>query len=324
MVTSTLIRDEALARGSLGPAALAMMQRVVREQRNQFPDLGDVDSVDDLVNSFFLCKGAGFANTIVALPDDRAATQETRKWVKRWLVDRARERPWGALRNRIEKRLQRSALFAPSAVAHHWYLSGEQDIDRLVTTVDLFDIAGNTTVEVAAATGESPVRLGRTGQLEEMFRRLLLAAGRMHVSDLTRICANRFPSLLETNDALDATLDVDWAVIDDTVAGHDTEAIADAARLCEEQAAQLLSRLTAQERTAIRFVDDPAALASALQIGRSSAYSVIQKLRARLTELAGDTERARPVLAALIALVLDDLPAVPSLAGMSTEASDGI
>ncbi|AFM20101.1 hypothetical protein Mycch_5427 (plasmid) [Mycolicibacterium chubuense NBB4] len=57
-------------------------------------------------------------------------------------------------------------------------------------------------------------------------------------------------------------------------------------------------------------------------MGRSSAYSLIAKLRARLTEMAGDAERGREVVAALIGLVLDDAAVVPSLEDMSMEGSN--
>lgn len=320
-MTTTRIRDEALALGQLGRAALEMMRSVFAQELRQFPGLRGADSVDDLVNSFFELKGAGYANAITALPDDGAARRETRKWVVRWLVDRERERPWGALRNRLEKRLQRSDLFSPSAAKHHWFLTGAEDVDRPVTDDELRDIAASAPVEVALPTGDGPVRLGRTGQLEEMLRRVVVAAGRLHVSDLTRICADRFPTLLAPGDALDTTQDADWEVIEETTAGPGTAAITEEKHRDEHIAAQLLRTLTARERTAIRFVGDPPALARELGIGRSSAYSLIKSLRARLTELAGDAERGRNVLAALISLVVDDPVAVPSLDDMTTEDS---
>src|ERR1700731_1442529 len=58
-VTTTQIRDEALALGQLGRAALEMMRSVFAQELRQFPGLREADSVDDLVNSFFELKGAG-------------------------------------------------------------------------------------------------------------------------------------------------------------------------------------------------------------------------------------------------------------------------
>lgn len=323
-MTSTLIRDEALARGSLGPAALNMMREVVGVQMRRFPGIRATESVDDLTNEFFADKGAGFANVIVALPDDQAARSETNTWVKHWLVDRARELPWGALRNRLEKRLERSDLFAVSAVKHHWYLADSDDSDRPFTNEQLSQIAASASVDVVFPTGDGPVRLGRAGQLEEMLRRILDAAGRLHITTITRICSDRFPTLLQTRDLLSSTVDTDWGVVEARIAGQDSEEATAFKAAQERTARELLTQLTDRERAAIRTGDDPAALARELGIGRSSAYSTIKNLRARLTELAGDAESSREVLAALIRLVLDDAPTVPSEEHMEMEDSHAV
>lgn len=321
-MTTTLIKDEARARGTLGMSALAMMQSVMAEQLPRFPGLRDTDTIDDLVNSFFLEKGAGYVNVITTLPDDRAAKQETRKWVKRWLVDLTRKQPWGALRNRLEKRLERSSLFTQSVANHYWFLTGGEDKDRQVIEAELREVAASAKVDIPISTGEGPVRLGSAGQLEEMLRRVLDAAGRLHISDLTRICANRFPSLLETGDTLGAITDADWGIVEDTTPAVDSSAITDL-KLDEERLAEhLVSKLTDAERVAIRCGGDAAALAQELGIGRTSAYNVIQKLRARLTELAGDSARSQGVLAALLRVVLDDSVGVPSLNSVDMEDSN--
>ena len=321
-MSTTYIRDEAEALGHLGNASLTMMRSVFHEHMPRFPGLDDADDVDDLVNDFFEAKGAGYANAVAAVPDDGAARRLTSKWVEHWLVDQVRKRPWGALRNRLEKRLERSPLFAPSALAHHWMLAEGVDTNLLVGDDELRAIAASAPVEVAPSSGDGPVRLGRTGQLEEMLRRVLAAAGRLHVSDLTDICAHRFPSLLETTDAFDATAEMDWDIIEETVPGNDGAATTLAKRDQEHRAAQLLPTMSARDRAVIRFFNDPRGLATELGVGRSSAYSLIAQLRARLIETAGDVERGREVVAALIGLVLDDAAVVPSLDDMSMEGSN--
>lgn len=321
-MTTTLIRDEALARGTLGISALAMMRSVMAEQLPRFPGLRDTDTVDDFVNSFFEDKGAGYVNVITALPDDRAAKQETRKWVERWLVDRTRKQPWGALRNRLEKRLERSTLFTPSVAKHYWFLTDGEDTDRQATETALREIAASAQVEVSVATGDGSVTLGSKGQLEEMLRRVLAAAGRLHVSDLTRICADRFPSLLETGDVLTSTTDADWDSVEGTTPAIDSSEVTEIKLDDEEFAQRLMRQLTEAELAAIRHGGDAAALAKDLGIGRTSAYNTIQKLRARLTELAGDSTRSKDVLAALVRLVLDDSPNVPSLLSEDMEDSN--
>ncbi|MGU3291101.1 hypothetical protein [Williamsia sp. M5A3_1d] len=321
-MSTTHIRDEAEALGHLGDAALTMMRSVFYEHTPRFPGLDSAHEVDDLVNDFFEAKGAGYANAVTAVPDDGAARRLTSKWVERWLIDQVRKRPWGALRNRLEKRLERSNQFATSALAHHWTLADGEDTDLLIEKNELRAIAASAPVEVAPASGDGSVRLGRKGQLEEMLRRVLTAAGRLHISDLTDICAHRFPSLLENTDAFDATVEMDWDIIEETVPGHDGTATSMGKHHHEHRAAQLLPTLTARDRTVIRFLDNPLGLANELGVGRSSAYSLIAQLRARLIETAGDAERGREVVAALIGLVLDDAAVVPSLDDMSMEGSN--
>lgn len=321
-MTTTLIRDEALARGTLGMSALAMMRNVMSEQLPRFPGLRDTDSVDDFVNSFFADKGAGYANVITTLPDDRAAKQETRKWVERWLVDLTRKQPWGALRNRLEKRLERSSLFSPSAVKHYWFLTDGEDTDRQATEPVLREIAASAQVQLFVATGDGSVTLGSKGQLEEMLRRVLVGAGRLHVSDLTKICADRFPSLLEAGDVLTSTIDADWDSVEETAPAIDSSEVTKIKVDDEEFAQRLMTKLNETELAAIRHGGDAAALAKELGVGRTSAYNAIQKLRARLTELAGDSTRSQGVLAALLRLVLDDSPNVPSLHSEDMEDSN--
>jgi len=298
-----------------------MMKRVFKYELPRFPGLDGTDNVDDFVNSFFEDKGAGYVNAVFAAPDDRAAKRITHKWVEHWLIDRTRQLPWGALRNRLEKRLERSSLFAQSAAAHYWFLTNDEDVDRPVTDAELREIANSTYIEVSTPSDQGIVRLGRTGELEEMLRRLLSAAGRLHVSTITGICADRFPSLMQSGDVLSSTIDVEWEHIEETETARDVATITASKNRNERLAEELLTFLTEQERTAIRFGDDAAALAEELGIGRSSAYSIIKKLRGRLIELAGDNERSREVLAALVRLVLDESSGVPSLENVDMENS---
>ena len=310
---TTRIRDEARALGSLGPAALGMMTRVFEQELQRFPGLAATDAPEDLVNSFFLDKREGYANAVVAAIDDSAAEKLTRAWGRNWLVDRARALPFGALRNRLEKRLNRSPVFARSAVAHYWFLADGDDADRPTTDEELKQVASAARVEVLHLPNGQGVRLGHPGQLEELLRRLLLAAGRLHVSTITSICAERFPSSMDPTDASLAVADVDWDYVEETTEVHNTIG-STGSRLSDEQSAQAIwDALTDQERIAIRFIDDAPALAARLGIGRRSAYSLTKRLRAKLVELAGDGERGREVLAVLIELMLDDHAVVPFL-----------
>ncbi|MDQ0537706.1 MULTISPECIES: hypothetical protein [Curtobacterium] len=309
---TTIIRDEAAALGHLGVAALKMMAAVFTAQVPRFPGLVPPDEISDLVNQFFADKNPGYVDAVTAAPNDAAATRLTRKWAERWLVDRVRQHPWGALRNRLEKRLERSPLFAPSAVAHYWREASGEDADRPHTHAQLRATALAARVDVTFPTGGGAVTLGRAGQLEELIRRLLHVAGRLSVSDITRICADRFPSVMLSGDAHLSAVQSDDAGLDEAPADPDAVQVA-ADRIREAIRGETLLRLlTDKERLVIRHSEDMTALARALGVGRSSAYSAKAQLQARLIELAGDDERGMAALKSMIGLVLDEDGAVPS------------
>jgi hypothetical protein len=314
-MSTTRIRDEAFARGSLGAVALAMMTDVFEFERRQFPLLAD-QSVEDLVHSFYTDKNTGYANAVIAAPNDAAAKRMTRTWATRWMVDETRKHPYGALRNRIEKRLGRSLLFRPSSVAHYWCLADGEDVDTPVSDQHLRQLAAAAHVEVTKTADGDGVRLGKPGELEDLLRRMISSAGRLHIADITRICADRFPSTLQVGDAYVVATSADWEVVEETTAGDDGLAETARKRRAETIAADLLPHLSERDRTAIVFAGAPAGLAAALGVGRSSAYTIAQALRARLVELAGDDAQGREVLAALVRLVLDETPVVPSLDGV--------
>ncbi len=201
-VSTTLIRDEAVARGQLGPAAWAMLLRVFKSELKRFPGLAEADTPADLALEFFADRAPAYVDAVLATPDDQAAGRRTRQWARNWLIDRVRKTPYGALRHRLEKRLQRSPLFHTSSAAHHWFLQGMDDVDRPGVSFDgIYEAAAGVRVDVAIDAGGRVV-LGRPGQLEEMLRAVLDLSGRLHIADITYLCAKRFPTVLEDGDWL--------------------------------------------------------------------------------------------------------------------------
>lgn len=312
-MSTTHIKDEAHALGQIGPEALKMMVRVFSSLVSQFSAVRQSESVPDLVNSFFEAKGRAYVIQLFAASDDEAAERITYTWGTHWLVDEARKLPFGALRNRLEKRLSRSDLFAPSAVSHHWYLASGDDEDRPFHPSDLAVIAGRSDIEVMREPS-GRVRLGQPGELEELLRQLLEAAGRLHIAEITVICGNRFPATLQATDASGAVVDLDWEIVEDVEEGRSSVFVtADKVR-AERTAEALLPELSAEDLAVIRYRDDVARIQKELGCSRSSAYNARGRLRARLEEIVGVGPHARQVMAALIRLVLDDRRSVPSIA----------
>ncbi|PNW09714.1 hypothetical protein C1632_04725 [Microbacterium testaceum] len=310
-MSTTHIRDEALALGQIGPLALNMMVRVFGSVLRSFPALRSRESDADLVQSFFADRGQAYVVQILAASDDAAAERITRSWATNWLVSAARKLPFGALRNRLEKRLSRSSDFSASGVAHHWYLTDETDEDRPHTHEDLAEVAARSKIEVIGRP-DGGVWLGRHGELEELLRQLLIVAGRMHVAEMTVICGNRFPAALQVGSDPEPVPDANWDAVTDTEEASDS--VFNTAQMirAERVALTLLSKLSVEDVTVIRFRDDIEQLAAELGCSRSSAYNARGRLRTHLQDLAGDGPEARDVIASLLRLVLDNSESVPS------------
>lgn len=288
-----------------------MMRAIFSSLVTKFAAIRARESVDDLVQGFFVAKGKAYVVAVLAAPDDAAAKRITFAWATNWLVDEARRMPFGALRNRIEKRLERCDLFSPSAAVHHWFLTSREDEDRSVPTSDLEAAAAATHVAVRTEPSGKVV-LGAPGEFEELLRRLLDLAGRLHVVEITVICGNRFPLALQQRDASLSVVDTEWEVFEDSHEGHDP-VFTTAMRIQSERiAAGILPQLTDTEKTVIRHRGDMERLADVLGCSRSSAYNAATRLRTRLQELAGTEPNALEILAAVVELVLDEAGAVPS------------
>lgn len=306
---TTSIRDEASARGTVGPSAYKMMLDVFNWEVQRFPRLAAQAPAEDFLNDFFEQKGAGYVIALVAEPDDAAATRLTHAWAKNWLVDQDRKLPMGALRNRLEKRLQRSELFRASEVAHYWYLAEDADEDKTVSSDDLRNAAAGVEVELLiSAAGQ--IQLGPSGQLESLLREVLLLAGRLHIGHLASICAERFPSLVATGDAMNHLKEAEWEDKEDSA--DDLVAITATKLNSEASAMQIYTALSEDERTILRNAGDAESLSIELGVGRSTAYSLIKRTRARVIELAGSASRSDDVRGALVDLLMGKRSNVPS------------
>lgn len=315
---TTQVKDEIAAHGELGSATWAILTRAAAMEIVKFPGLDELETAEDLAVGFFEERLDTFPVALAATSDDDSALALTRRWMRNWLIDRVRKLPLGAMRNRIEKRLQRSPLFVDSEVVRFWRLADGTDEDISVDSDTLRGIAASASIEVSAMASGG-VRLGRKGELEEMLRQILERAGRLHISEIAAICAARFPAAMESGDAILASSGDEWEEVEasaeavDALAGTRTK-IAEA-RFAEE----ILLRLDDRDRAVLRWGDDPSVLGAQLGIGRSSAYAVIAKTRARMVEWCRDAEGALRLMPAVVRLIMDEDVAVPSDTSMDRE-----
>lgn len=303
------VRDEIRALGQLGPVTFRTLQRIFREEFRRFPVLGHEDTSDDLATEFLTDRIDAYVMALGATHNDDAAGALTRSWARHWLIDRVRDTPYGALRNRLEKRLERCDLFARSTVRHFWCLAGGPDEDLLATPEELRRIAARTAVRVHVSKLGN-ITIGSGGELEGLLQRLLQAAGRLHIGDITDVCADRFPGVLETGDAHLRGIAVDDTDLDTwfEAPSRDEPDEGDV----EARARQLIEAFSPTQIATLLRLDDVRDVADALGVGRSSAYNAINDVRSRLLELAGDPGDVRAVLTTVIDIAMDEFGDVPS------------
>ncbi|WP_033106756.1 hypothetical protein [Microbacterium profundi] len=310
-MATTRIKEELLASGQLGQAAFEMMTAVFKSLVMKFSALRERETVEDLRNGFFLEKGTGYVLAIRAAEDDDAAARITYAWGTRWLVDESRKLPFGALRNRLEKRLERCDLFDPSRVAHHWFLADGDDESYPFTTSQLEAIAAAADIEMHP-WGEGNLRIGKTGELEHLIQSLLECAGRLHVAEITVICGNRFPLILQLGDASESTVESNSGMLENSAPDSDSVFVTAEMMHVDRLASAIFPQLTDEEVTIFRFWGDVPRLVEELNRSRSSVYKAMDNARRRLVELAGGGHEGRQIMLALMRPILDRSASVPS------------
>ncbi|KJL28824.1 hypothetical protein [Microbacterium oxydans] len=310
-MATTRIKEELQASGRVGPAAFKMMTDVFESLITKFSALRARETAEDLRNGFFLDKGTGYVLAIGAAADDDAAARITYRWGTRWLVDKSRHLPFGALRNRLEKRLERSALFAPSRVAHHWFLADGDDESYLFTTSQLVAIADAADIELHP-WGNGNLRIGKAGELEQLIQSLLECAGRLHAAEITVICGNRFPLMLQLGDASESMVDANSDTLTNSAADSDSAFVTAEMIRIDRLADDIFPQLTDEEVSIFRYWGDVPRLIDELNRSRSGVYKAMDAARRHLVELAGGGEEGRQVMLAVMKPILDRSASVPS------------
>lgn len=310
-MATTRIKEELLASGRLGAAAFEMMTDVFESLIPKFSALRAQETAEDLRNGFFLDKGTGYVLAIGGAADDDAAARITYTWGTRWLVDKSRQLPFGALRNRLEKRLERSDLFAPSRVTHHWFLADGDDESYPFTTSQLAAIAAAADIDLHP-WGEGSLRIGKAGELEQLIQSLLECAGRLHVAEITVVCGNRFPLMLQLGDVFESTVDSNSETLTNSAADSDSVFVTAEMMRVDRLAADIFPQLTDQEVSIFRYWGDVPRLVDELNRSRSGVYKAMDAARRRLVELAGGGHEGRQVMLALMKPILDRSASVPS------------
>jgi hypothetical protein len=226
--------------------------------------------------------------------------------MKNWLIDQARKTDTGAIRLRLEELLRADPGFLQlPGHAQRWALAGvagtevgRDDEDSLVAAA-------------MAVTDVKPVRWRDEGRraplasgpdLTRILNAVLACAGPggLEIGMLTRIFRRRFGVAVTSQVPLDAddTLPDRLAVPLTIDPGEEPAAAA--------RAAEVYAQLSDRERRILLHLDDRRRVEQILGVGRSVAYHHIARVKAALTELAGEDFDVEAVVVELVRLARGD------------------
>lgn len=307
------VLHELQSRGEFGPAALRLLLRLASEELQRFPALraDRAMSGEDYAVEFFTDRGRALtAQLITTAVSDVSVGKIIRQWLRNWLINANDQTAIGALRDRVEKRLQRDARFAKCSPAHFWKLS-QGPSDAAGVDVDALKRCANgvhVTFFVVKSNAVKRVQLGKPGELEHLLEELFhVAGGSMHISLIVQVLAHRFPHVLDPQrvepSSDDNQNDDEAFLVPSDMLLPDEQLDQGEAMLARSQlAVEITGLLSAVDRKLLLVLDDPLAAAAILGCGRSSAYVRLRELRVKLLDMAGNEPEAWSVLAEVLGM----------------------
>lgn len=288
--------DEFRKDGRFGPDGLRLLYDLMREELRRFPalhpDVASGTQIDDFVQDFFISKGQALTLALTTqCQDDAAIGRYTRKSIRNWLIERARQTSIGRLRRSIETLLTSSADYEQTTTKLFWRLTG----------TDGPPFSGDPSPLVAAGRVHSHGSV--EGRMPVVVRAIFDATAgcALEVAQLTGIVAQLSRSAL---DPMLVHLDDEDApeIPDPSLGPADLLVQTDDELDAAVRAVEIAGHLSTQERRLVGLLDDPAAVQVLLQCGRSVAYERIRRLKALLVQLAGTDDHGKAVVAEIIAL----------------------
>ncbi len=330
----TDVVDELHSLGYFGLQAIGLLLKLTEEELRRFPALTTDGATDpeDYAQGFFLARGLALTTAVsLEAADDEVLGRMFRRWLRNWLVDQNTETAMGALRDRLEKRLDRDPRFQRSPVQHFWFRSGELAEAGTDDTALLNTVARRVQVTFYPEPpgGKRRAQLGKTGELENLLEKLLLSArGSLHISTLVAVVANRFPHVLDPHTIYpDEGENTSMESVADPNPSPLTELMQEEDDVNFDLLAEIaFSQLTQEEKELVLVLDDPKEAMQLLGLQRSSASLRISRFKSRLIEIAGNDSNSREVLRRIIGLcnlpyhpetgvAMDNLGFVPSTQG---------
>lgn len=305
--------------GHLGPQGLRLVSRLLREELRRFPDLVPAAGwqqadYEDVVQEFLVDRIAAVtADLLARATDDASMGRMVRRSIRNWLIDWVRKTPRGALRRRLEEVLRKDDAFEVVPDSHagagRWRLAGSQTGLWSGSIAELVEAAyGVTNVNVPVWTTDrrrSPVA-DRPSIVAILHAVFTAAQGAVEVATLASVFAQRFPVSL---DPVEVTTEDEAMPNPSASDGREGMQDPESAVIGQEEelsialsAAEIVGRLSAQERRLVLLLEVPAAVQEYLGCGRSQAYHQIKRLKAKLRLLIGGRPDRLAVAAEVIEL----------------------
>lgn len=300
--------------GYLHRRGVALVSRIVREESKRFSALEHLDP-EDLCQDFFVARIAALtAMLLTQATSDESFGKLVRRTVRNWMIDQARATGTGPLRRSIEKVLSETAIF--ECVPDGQEGAGRWRIAH--TAAPPWGGAPDSLLAVAWAVPDIRVPLWKKGtrrapvadrrSMVAILEAVLQAAsGSLETAQLVHVFAQRFAAAMDPievplpeheDDEQDGDSD-----LPSEVPGPEELVIAEeVAAETAEAAAQILKRLSGDERAILCVIDDTAEVMRLLGRGRSQSAEFARRLRIKIRELAGTGTDRDGILVATIAL----------------------
>jgi hypothetical protein len=293
--------------GRLDEACVKLLCALMAEETRRFavlrpPGGWNRDEVEGLVSEFFIKKGKRLTADLVMIGvTPEAVGRMMRRWIRNFLIDRARDTPLGRIRRKLEEDMlgqYPEFLQVPPGEEGdgRWYLAGQPSYPYGGAFTPLIE-AAYAVPGVKAIRWSGPRRPPLTSDvsLRAIVVAVLAAAGGgLEVAQLVHVVAQRFPAAAEPEDV----------TIDDDTFDRVTRVESDDPGLAfetRESISAVLDQLSPSQRVLVPYLDrDINAVMKVLNVGRSRAYEAVRHLRGVLDRLLPDDETRAVVYTAVV------------------------
>lgn len=299
--------EEVQTLGRLDEACVKLLCALMAEETRRVavlrpPGGWDRDEVEGLVSEFFIKKGQRLTADLVMIGvTPEVVGKVMRRWIRNFLIDRARDTPLGRIRRKLEEDMlgqYPELLQVPPGEegAGRWYLAGQPSYPYGGDFTPLIE-AAYAVPGVKAVRWSGPRRppLTSDASLRAIVAAVLTAAGgSLEVAQLVHVVAQRFPAAAEPEDV---TIDDDTL---DRVMRMESDDPGSAFEAAESISA-VLDQLSPSQRALVPYLDrDINAAMEVLNVGRSRAYEAVSHLKDVLDRLLPDDETRAVVYAAVV------------------------